>query len=55
MWGIPWATVQKMMVDAPGYKFDDDKTGKDGKKLNKIKMTEQNADEIMNMFNSLGR
>lgn len=34
-WGIKWHLVEKMMVDAPAYKFD--KSGKDGKGKDKPK------------------
>lgn len=46
MHGISWPLVQKMMIDAPSYDFDD-------KKEDEINLTKGNADNIVNYVNSL--
>lgn len=45
--GIPWALVQKMMLDAPSYDYDSD----DG--TEQIELTDENSEQIMNYVNSM--
>jgi len=46
MHGIPWAVVERMMVDAPSYDID-------GKDDEVIQLTSENSEDIMNYVNSL--
>lgn len=50
--GIPWGTVIRMLVDAPGYDDTDEKGKGDD---TEITLTDDNADEIMNLINRLNR
>ncbi len=45
--GIPWSVVQRMMIDAPSYDFDNDNTAEE------IELTEDNNQQIMNFVNSM--
>lgn len=47
MHGIPWAVVERMMVDAPSYDIDG------GKDDEVIQLTSDNSEDIMNYVNSL--
>ena len=47
MHGIPWAVVERMMVDAPSYDIDG------GKDDEVIQLTSENSEDIMNYVNSL--
>jgi len=53
LWGLPWATVQKMMIDAPGYEFEDAENGDDEKTLNKKKKINERS--LRDLMNSLPR
>ena len=46
--GISWAKVQRLMADAPSYDYDD--KDEDSKSANSIKITEQNQEDILKMF-----
>lgn len=46
LWKIDWRIVQRMLIDAPSYESEKDKQG-EGEKSKSIKITEQNADELM--------
>ena len=48
--GIPWGTVQRMLIDAPGVE-DEDTTKND----TEIVLTDDNADEVMKIINSFNR
>lgn len=48
--GIPWGTVQRMLIDAPGVE-DEDTTKSD----TEIVLTDDNADEVMQLINNLNR
>jgi len=48
--GIPWGTVQRMLIDAPGV---EDATAKHGD--TQIRLTDDNANEVLNMINRLNR
>lgn len=48
--GIPWGTVQRMLIDAPGVE-DEDTTKGD----TEIVLTDDNADEVMKLINKLNR
>jgi hypothetical protein len=48
--GIPWGTVQRMLIDAPGVE-DEDTTKND----TEIVLTDDNADEVMKLINNLNR
>ena len=48
--GIPWGTVQRMLIDAPGVE-DEDTTKGD----TEIVLTDDNADEVMKLINRLNR
>ena len=48
--GIPWGTVQRMLIDAPGVE-DEDTT----KNNTEIVLTDDNADEVMKLINNLNR
>jgi len=43
--GIPWACVQRMMIDAPSYDVGSDDDD--------IRLTEENGEAILNYVNSL--
>lgn len=45
LWGISWSTVMKMLSDGPRY--DSDEKGEP------IELTEDNAEEIIEMLNSM--
>ncbi|MBQ2188229.1 MAG: hypothetical protein II401_06690 [Bacteroidales bacterium] len=45
--GIAWATVQKMMLDAPQYDIKNDKDEPD------IELTTENAEDVANYINSM--
>ena len=48
--GIPWGTVQRMPIDAPGVEDEDTK-----KEDTEIVLTDDNADEVMKIINSFNR
>ena len=48
--GIPWGTVQRMLIDALGVE-DEDTTKSD----TEIVLTDDNADEVMKLINNLNR
>lgn len=48
--GIPWGTVQRMLIDAPGV--EDEYTKKED---TEIVLTDDNADEVMKIINSFNR
>ena len=51
LWEIPWATMQRIMIDAPSYKtkkIDE----KQEPKQEGIKLNKDNAKEIIAMMNS---
>lgn len=48
--GIPWGTVQRMLIDAPGVEDIDPKTG-----TGDIVLTDDNADQVLAMINSINR
>lgn len=48
--GIPWGTVQRMLIDAPGVEDEDTK-----KEDTEIVLTDNNADEVMKIINSFNR
>lgn len=51
LWSIPWATMQRIMIDAPSYKpkkVEPNNTTK----TNEHKITKDNAKEIIAMMNS---
>ena len=43
--GLPWATIQRMLIDAPSIE-----TEKDGKKH--VEITPDNVDDIINSINA---
>lgn len=45
--GIAWSIVQRMMIDAPSYDFEDKQD------VQEIKLTEDNNEQIMNFVNSM--
>lgn len=45
--GIAWSIVQRMMIDAPSYDFEDKPD------VQEIKLTEDNNEQIMNFVNSM--
>lgn len=45
--GIAWTTVQRMMIDAPSYDFNDEN------EVQEIVLTEDNNQQIMNFVNSM--
>ena len=45
--GIPWAVVERMMVDAPSYDADGSKDDE------VIRLTTENSQDIMNYINSM--
>lgn len=49
--GIPWGTVQRMLIDAPGVEDDEDTKKED----TEIVLTDDNADEVMKLINSINR
>lgn len=53
--GIAWATVQRMLIDAPG--IEDTKGNKPGHSGEdaEIVLTEDNAAEVMNLINRMNR
>ena len=46
MHGIPWAVVERMMIDAPSYDMD-------SKDEEIIQLTTENGEDIMNYVNSM--
>ncbi len=48
--GIPWGTVQRMLIDAPGVEDAESK-----QESGDIVLTDDNADEIMAMINRMNR
>lgn len=48
--GIPWGTVQRMLIDAPRVEDEDTK-----KEDTEIVLTDDNADEVMKIINSFNR
>lgn len=48
--GIPWGTVQRMLIDEPGVEDEDTK-----KEDTEIVLTDDNADEVMKIINSFNR
>lgn len=54
MWGIKWGIVQRMMADAPQYHYESEgKTDKPKNLKQAIKLTNENAAEMMDYFNKL--
>lgn len=52
LWEIPWATMQRIMIDAPSYKPKKvDETPLATKKA-EHKLTKDNAQELIAMMNS---
>ncbi|WP_312312137.1 hypothetical protein [Empedobacter brevis] len=49
--GIPWSKVIRLMADLPSYDYNDDENTKAQTKK-AVKITEQNADDILKMFQS---
>ena len=49
--GIPWATVQRMVVDAPSVETD----GEGGNDPEPVAITADNAQDILNAINNLQR
>lgn len=48
---IPWSKVIRLMADLPSYDYDDEEnTNTQTKKA--VKITEQNANDILKMFQS---
>ena len=47
---IPWSKVIRLMADLPSYDYDDDENKNTQTKA--VKITEQNADDILKMFKS---
>lgn len=52
LYGIGWSTVQKMMIDAPSYDFDNH-SDDDDIEHGIVESTEENSQKIMDYFNSL--
>lgn len=50
--GIPWGTVLRMLIDAPGVEETESKDKGDD---TAIALTDDNADEVMNLINQLAR
>ena len=48
--GISWGTVQRMLIDAPGVE-DEDTT----KNNSEIVLSDDNADEVLKLINSMNR
>lgn len=48
---IPWSKVIRLMADLPSYNYDDDENANTQTKKT-VKITEQNADDILKMFQS---
>ena len=48
--GIPWGTVERMIIDAPSVE-----NTKDGGRVEVVKVTEQNAADILQAINNLER
>ncbi|WP_313386897.1 hypothetical protein [Chishuiella sp.] len=51
--GISWAKVQRLMADMPSYDYDDKESdsNNNNSQVNKpVKITEQNAGDILKMF-----
>lgn len=48
--GISWAKVLRMMADLPEYDYNEDSTKNTSEK--KIKITEQNEDDLLKMLNA---
>ncbi|VDH16103.1 Uncharacterised protein [Algoriella xinjiangensis] len=46
---IPWSKVIRMMADLPSYDYDE---STDTQTKKGVKITEQNADDILKMFKS---
>ncbi|WP_158237942.1 hypothetical protein [Emticicia sp. TH156] len=53
VWGIRWGIVQRMLADAPQYNYDTDDKGKPKSLKHAKKLTNKNAQEMMDYFNSL--
>lgn len=49
MWGIPWAIMQRILIDAPGYKSK--KVDEKGELANGQLMTKDNAQDLIAMMN----
>lgn len=47
---IPWSKVIRLMADLPSYDYDDESANAQTKKA--VKITEQNADDILKTFKS---
>ena len=47
--GVPWATVQRMLIDAPGIEE------KDKKAPVELALTDDNAGEVMELLNSFNK
>ncbi|HAY3504273.1 TPA: hypothetical protein JRX02_002899 [Elizabethkingia anophelis] len=47
LWEVDWRIVQRMLIDAPDYDYDKDDEKKTNNNTKSIKLTEQNADELM--------
>lgn len=45
--GIAWSTVQKMMVDAPGFDADKDAD------VQNVQLTNENSESILNYINNM--
>lgn len=52
--GIPWATVQRMLIDAP-YMEETGEVGDPGADTGPVRLTDENAAEIMRMINRCNR
>lgn len=51
--GISWAKVQRLMADMPSYDYDNkesDSNNNNSQSNKSIKITEQNAGDILKMF-----
>lgn len=44
--GIEWAIVQRMLIDAPGYEYGEDK------KVNEVELTDETVEDFMKSINS---
>ena len=47
--GIPWAIVQRMLIDAPGVEENAKEKGVD------MALTEDNAEQVLELLNSFNR
>lgn len=50
--GISWGKVQRMLIDAPGVDEAQDGSGKGD---TEIVLTDNNADEVLKLINSINR